>query len=107
MQAFIMQNVLLFSVKLIEYIFSAASVSSNLCVGLLPRIEISFFLLSIFVDELISTPKIFILLPVSPIECEKNHFLSNPVPNPEYLYLSISAFSVKLTAPNKQFSSAG
>ena len=35
-----------------EYIFSADSVSSNTCVEPLPRIKISFFLLSIFLDEL-------------------------------------------------------
>ena len=44
--------------KLIEYIFSAVSVCSNPCLGPLPRIKIPFVLLSIFVDELLSTPKI-------------------------------------------------
>ena len=47
-----------FFVKLIEYIFSAFSVCSNPCLGHFPRIKISFLLLSIFVDGLISTPKI-------------------------------------------------
>ena len=48
----------LFSVKLIEDIFSPLSVRSNFCVGPFRRIELYFFLLSIFVDELISTAKI-------------------------------------------------
>ena len=34
---------------------------------------------------------------------EKFHVLSNPIPWPEYPYLSISAFLVNLTAPNKDF----
>ena len=85
------QNFLLFSVKLIEYIFSADSVCFNPC---LQKIEISFFLLLIFVDELIST-------------CERKTLLSNPIPYPEYLNLSISAFLINTTALNKQFSSVG
>ena len=36
---------------------------------------------------------------------ERLPLLLNPVPYPEYLYLSISAFLIKVTAPNKQFSS--
>ena len=97
---------LLFSVKLFKYIFSADSVCSNPCVGPLPRIKISFFLLSIFAHELISTPNITKFLPVPPLGCEKNQCLSNPIPYPEYLHLSISAFLVNVAAPNKQFSSA-
>ena len=46
------------TVKLIEYIFSAIRVLSNPCVGPLPRISMSYFLLSICVEELISAPKI-------------------------------------------------
>ena len=38
---------------------------------------------------------------------ERLPFLLIPVPYPEYLYLSISAFLIKVTAPNKQFSSVG
>ena len=95
------ENFLLFSVKLIEYIFSALSACSDPCVRPLPRIKIFFFLLSIFVDELISTLKIIIFLPVPPLGCENNPCLSNPIPYPEYLYLSISAILVKLAAPNK------
>ena len=71
------------------------------------RILISFFLLSIFVDELISTPKIITFLQVTPEGCELNHFLSNPIPYLEYPYMSISAFLVNLRVPNKQFSSVG
>ena len=44
-------------------------------------------------------------LSVPPLGCEKIPFLSNPISYPEYLNLSISAFSVKLTAPNKKISS--
>ena len=63
----------------------------------------SFFLLSISVDELISTPKIITFLPIL-LATEKNVFLSNSIPYPEYPYLSIPAFLVNLTDPNKQFS---
>ena len=38
--------------------------------------------------------------PTSHLSC-----LSNPVPYPEYFYLSTLAFLVILTAPNKEFSS--
>ena len=67
----------------------------------------SFFLLSIFVDELISATQIIKFLPVPPIRCEENPCLSNPIPYAEYLYLSIIIFFVKITAPNKQFSNVG
>ena len=90
-----------------EYIFSALSVCSNPCVGPLPKIKISFFLLSIFVDELISTPTIMTFLPSPVPGNEKLPCLSNQIPYPEYLYLSISAFLVRVTASNKQFSSVG
>ena len=66
----------------------------------------SFFLLSIFVNKLRSTPKIITFLPVS-LPIEKDISLSNPMPYPEYPYLSISEFLVSLTEPNKQFSSVG
>ena len=77
---------LLFSVKLIEYIFPADSIYSDPCLGSLPRVEISFSLLSIFVVELISTPKIIIFLPVPPLGCEKNPCLSNPIPYLENIF---------------------
>ena len=63
------------------------------------------FLLSIWTDELISTPKIIALLPKLPVGCEKkNAFPLNPMPYPKYLFFSTSAFLVNLTALNKQFS---
>ena len=46
------------TVKLIEYIFSAVSGCSNPCVGPFPRIKMSFFLLTMRAEELISIPKI-------------------------------------------------
>ena len=80
---------------------------SNPYVGPLPEIKISFFLLSIFIDEFISTPKIIMFLP-NPVQGDENlPCLSNPIPYSEYLCLSISTFLVKVTAPNKQFSSVG
>ena len=93
--------------KLIEYIFSAVSVCSNPCVQHLPKIKISFFLFSIGTEELIYTPKIITFLPNPIPGNEKLPCLSNPTPYLEYLYLSISAFLVKLTAPNKKSSSVG
>ena len=74
------------------------------CVGPSLRIRMSFFLLSICTEKLISTPKIITLLPNPPLGCEKTPFQSNPIPYPHYLYLLVSAFLVILTAPNKQFS---
>ena len=85
--------------------FSALSLYSNLCVGLLPKIKISFLLSSIFVYELISTPKFITFLPNLVPGNEKLPYLSNPIPYSEYFHLQISAFLVRLTAPNKQFSS--
>ena len=66
----------------------------------------SFFLLSIFDDELISTPKIITFLPIS-LPMEKDVSLSNPMSYREYPYFSISAFLVNLRDSNKQFSSVG
>ena len=40
--------------------------------------------------------------PYLPFGCVKLPLESNPIPYPEYLYLSISAFFVNLTTPNKQ-----
>ena len=76
---------------------------SHPCVGPFLTIKVSFFLLSIFVYELISTPKILTFLPNPVPENEKLPCLSNPIPNPKYLYLSMPTFLVKVTAPNKQF----
>ena len=52
--------------KLIEY-----SASAVIFVGPLPRTEISFLLLSIWTDELLSTPKITTLLPNQSMELKK------------------------------------
>ena len=79
---------------------------SNPCVGPSPTIEISFFLLSICTEELISTLKIIQFVP-NPLLTENFPFLSNPMPYPEYLYLPMSGFLVNLTTLNKQFSSVG
>ena len=46
-------------------------------------------------------------LPGPPLKCERKTFLSNLIPYPEYLNLSISAFLINTTALNKQFSSVG
>ena len=54
-------------------------------------------------EELTSTPKIITFWPDPPLGNEKLDLLSNPIPYPEYSYLSISAFLVKVAAPNKQF----
>ena len=71
-----------------------------------PRIKIPFLLLSTCKEELISTPKIIQFLP-NPLPTENVPFLSNPIPYPVYLYLSISLFLVKVTALNKQFPRVG
>ena len=70
---------LVFSAKLIEYNFSALSVFSNPYNGPFPRTRTSFFLLSVFVDELTSTQKVITFLPTS-LPNEKLPRLSNPVP---------------------------
>ena len=80
--------VIIFS-KIIEHIFFADSVCSNPCVGPLPRIKIYSFLLSIFLNELISTPNIFTFLPVSPLGYSKKPWLSNLIPHQEFLYFRI------------------
>ena len=68
---------------------------------------ICLFLLSMCVEELISTPNINTFWPNPPPGNEKWDLLSNPIPQPEYLYLSKSVFLVKVTAPNKQFFRVG
>ena len=54
-----------------------------------------------------SALKINIFSPNPPPGNEKLDLLSNPIPKPEYPCFSISAFFVKVTAPNKQFFSVG
>ena len=66
---------------------------------------ICLFLLSIWAERLISTPKINTFWPNPSSGNEKLPLLSNPIP--EYPYLSMSAFLVKLTPPNKQFLNVG
>ena len=66
-----------------------------------------FFLLSMWVEKLIFTPKMNIFWPNPLPGNEKIDLLSNPIPYPEYKYLSRSAFLVKETAPNKQRFSVG
>ena len=75
------QNFLLYLEKLIEYWASAVSiVSSNACVGPLTRIKISFLLLLICIDELISTPKLMIFLPTLPSGDGNSERESNLIP---------------------------
>ena len=74
------------------------------CIKSLPRTKIFLGLLLTRVELFISAPKIITFLPYPPLGCEKDPFESNPIPYPEYFYLSISAFFVNLTAPNRQFS---
>ena len=83
--------------------FSWDKICSNPCVGPTPKINMSFPLLPTWIDEFISAPKIIIFWPNLPPGNEKLPLLSNPIPYPEYSYLSISAFLVKVTAPSKQF----
>ena len=54
-----------------------------------------------------SAPKINTFSPNPSPGNEKLDLLSNPIPKPEYPYFSISAFFVKVTAPNKLFFSVG
>ena len=75
--------------KLIEYNFSAVSVFYSPCVGPIPKTNMCFFLLSICVEKFIPTPKINTFWPLGN---KKLLLLSNPIPQPEYPYLSMSAF---------------
>ena len=72
-----------------------------------PRIKISFFLLSTCTEELISTPKTITLQPNPLLGNVKVLLLSNPILYKKYLYSSVSAILIDLTAPNKQFSKVG
>ena len=64
-------------------------------------------MLLIFVDELMCTLKIITFLPNPVPGNGKFLCLSNPIAYPEYPNLSLPAFLVKLTAPDKQFLSVG
>ena len=84
--------------KLIEYWASAVNVvSSNSYVGPLPSSKISFFLLSICTDELMSIPKITSFLPMLLSGNETNERESNLMLWPLYLYLPGSSFLVSFT----------
>ena len=50
-----------------------------------------------------SAPKIITFLPYPLLGCEKLPLESNPIPYPEYLYLSASEFFINLIAPKRQF----
>ena len=77
------------------------------CVGPVPKIKMSFRLLSTRADELISALMVTTFLPKLPSGSKQTPVLSNPIPYSEYLFLSISAILVMLTAPNKTFTSVG
>ena len=65
--------------KLIEYFASTVIVLSfYLRVGPSPRTNMYFFLLSICIDELLSTPKITTFLPQSKLGSEKSEQELNP-----------------------------
>ena len=67
----------------------------------------SIFLSSMCAEKLTSTPKINTFWPNPRPGNEKLDILSNPISQPEYPSLSISAFLVKVTASNKQLFSVG
>ena len=73
-------------------------------VKFLPRTKIFHVLLLVGTELPISTPKTITFLPYPPLGCEKDPLESNPVPYPEYLYLSMSTCLVNLAVPNRQFS---
>ena len=57
-----------------------------------------------FLDiNIIYTRKIIAFWPNLPLANKKVPCESNPIPYPEYFYLSISAFVVNFTAPNRRF----
>ena len=67
-------------VILAEYLaYALISVSSNPSVGSSPRTRISFFLLLVCTVKLLSTPKITIFLPHSPVGNETCEPASNPI----------------------------
>ena len=68
-------------------------VSYNTSVGPSPRTKISFFLLPIYTEELLSTPKIATFLPQSNLRYEKSERESN---------YTISWLTILITALSKQ-----
>ena len=86
------------------YSLSAVNVLSGPYIGYLPRIKISFFLLSICTDELISAPNMMTLSPNPlPSDNRKLRINQNPMPLPKILYLSELLSVVNLTAPDHKF----
>ena len=79
-------------------------VPSNPLAGAIAKVEISFFLLLLCSDKLLSTPKaITLLLNLLLFHNEKGEGVSDSITYPEQKYLSESAFLFNLTAPNKEF----
>ena len=74
------------------------------CMKSLPNTYKLFTLLLVYTEQLRSAPKIITFLPSPPLESEKLPLKSNPIPYPEYLYLSTSVFFVNSIAANRQFS---
>ena len=74
------------------------------CVKSLPRTKMLLVLLFACLELLKSVTEIITFLAHPPLGCENLPLESNPIPYPEYLYLSISTFFVNLRAPNRQFS---
>ena len=66
------------------------------CMKALPNTNTLFTMLLACTELLKSAPKI---LPFPPLGCEKDPLESNPIPYPEYLFLSTSEFFVILIAP--------
>ena len=80
----ILKNFLWDLEQLIEYSTSAyIVVSSNPSFGPFPRTKISFFLLPIWTDNLLATPKITTFLPQLKFGAEKSERESNPILYPE------------------------
>ena len=77
-----------------------------LCTRALPNTNILFTLLLSCTELLKSAPNIIAFVPFPPLGCEKLPLESNPIPYPQYLYLSMSGFFVNLIAPDRQFSKA-
>ena len=72
------------------------------CMKALPNTNTLFTLLLACTELLKSAPKIITFVPFPPLGCEKLPLESNPIPYPQYLYLSTSDFFI-LIASNRQF----
>ena len=79
LQCRLKQNLLFDIENLIKHLVSAVDVVlSNLCVGTIHRTKISFLLLLMCTDEVISTPKIMTFSPILPSCNENSECKSNP-----------------------------